>query len=259
MAAMLVLDVAINAQSLFSFVLAIGIVVDDAIVVSELIEKERKRGTPGVQAAIRGARRIKVPLIFAVLTTVAAFVPLLFIPGGVGESWRALPIIMIAILLFSLVESLLILPNHLSHMHGPEWTPKNAFDRLFARVQGHVDVLLNRFVQGPLDRALRFAADQPWVTMAGALGLLVLCFALVGAGIIPTTLAAEVEGDFATVTLEMPDGTTAARTYEVARELEAAGHRVIERLSRERPADAPPLLDGVIVTVVCGRGSRAEG
>ncbi len=257
LAAMLVLDVAINAQSLFSFVLAIGIVVDDAIVVSELIQNERKRGTPGVQAAIRGARRIKVPLIFAVLTTIVAFVPLLFIPGGVGESWRALPIIMISILLFSLVESLLILPNHLSHMHGPEWTPKNAFDRFFARVQGHVDVLLNRFVQGPLDRALRFAADQPWVTMAGAVGLLVLCFALVGAGIIPTTLAAEVEGDFATVTLEMPDGTTATRTYEVARELESAGHRVIERLSRERPADAPPLLSGVIVTV--GQRPRIQG
>ena len=196
-------------------------------------------------------------MIFAVLTTVVAFVPLLFIPGGIGESWRALPIIMISILLFSLVESLLILPNHLSHMHGPEWTPKNAFDRFFARVQGHVDVLLNRFVQGPLDKALRFAADQPWVTMAAAVGLLVLCFALVGAGIIPTTLAADVEGDFATVTLEMPDGTTASRTYEVARELEEAGHRVIDRLSRDRPADAPPLLSGVIVTV--GQRPRIQG
>ena len=257
LAVMLVLDVAINAQSLFSFVLAIGIVVDDAIVVAELIESERKRGTPGILAAIRGARRIKTPLIFAVLTTVVAFVPLLFIPGGVGESWRALPIIMISILLFSLVESLLILPSHLSHMHGPEWSPTNAFDRFFARVQGRVDALLNRFVQGPLDRALQFAADQPWVTMAGAVGLLVLSFSLVRAGLIPTTLAAVVEGNFATVTLEMPDGTTAPRTYEVARELEDAGHRVIERLSRDRHADAPPLLSGVIVTV--GQRPRVQG
>ena len=257
LAVMLVLDYAINTISLFSFVLAIGIVVDDAIVVAEHIQDERKRGTPGVMAAIRGTRRIKVPLIFAVLTTVAAFVPLLFIPGGVGEIWSALPVIMIAVLLVSLVESLLVLPNHLSHLHGPEWVPTNAFDRFFTRVQGRVDVLLNRFVQGPLNRALQFATDQPMVTMAGAVGMLILSISLLPAGIVPTTLADAVEGDFATVTLDMPDGATASRTYEVAKELEAAGHRVIERLSRDRPEDAPPLLTGVTVTV--GQGPRLEG
>ncbi len=257
LAAMLILDVAINAQSLFSFVLAIGIVVDDAIVVSEHIQYERNRGTPALQAAIRGVRRIKVPMTFAVLTSVVAFVPLLFIPGGVGEVWRALPIIMIAILLVSLVESLLILPNHLSHLHGPEWKPKNVLDRMIARVQGGVNAQLVRFVQGPLDRTLGFATDQPVVTLAGAVGLLVLSISLIPAGIVPTTLAAEVEGDYATVTLDMPDGTTAPRTFEVARELEQAGHRVIERLSLERPEDAAPLLSGVIVTV--GQRPRVPG
>ncbi|MYC15770.1 MAG: efflux RND transporter permease subunit [Gemmatimonadetes bacterium] len=257
LAIMMAFDVAINTISLFSFVLAIGIIVDDAIVVAEYIHYERKRGTPGVTAAIRGVRRIKVPLTFAVLTSVVAFVPLLFIPGGVGEVWRALPIIMIAMLLVSLVESLFVLPNHLSHLHGPEWVPANAFDRFFARLQGRVDALLNRFVQGPLDRALQFATDQPAVTMSGAVGMLVLSISLLPAGIVPTTLAADVEGDIATVVLEMPDGATAPRTYEVAQELEAAGHRVIERLSRGRPGDAPPLLTGVTVTV--GQGSRLGG
>ena len=257
LAIMFLLDVAINTISLLSFVLAIGIIVDDAIVVAEHIQYERKRGTPGVTAAIRGARRIKVPLTFAVLTSVAAFVPLLFIPGGVGDVWRALPVIIIAMLLVSLVESLLVLPNHLSHMHGPEWEPKNPVSRFLAWIQGHVDQSLNQFVRGPLDRALQFATDQPLVTMAGAVGLLILSISLLPAGIVPTTLAAEVEGDFATVTLEMPDGTTADRTYEVAKELEAAGHRVIQRISRDRPEDAPPLLQGVTVTV--GQGSRLEG
>ncbi|MXZ12281.1 MAG: efflux RND transporter permease subunit [Gemmatimonadetes bacterium] len=257
LAIMMAFDVAINTISLFSFVLAIGIIVDDAIVVAEYIHYERKRGTPGVTAAIRGVRRIKVPLTFAVLTSVVAFVPLLFIPGGVGEVWRALPIIMIAMLLVSLVESLFVLPNHLSHLHGPEWVPANAFDRFFARLQGRVDALLNRFVQGPLDRALQFVTDQPVVTMSGAVGMLVLSISLLPAGIVPTTLAADVEGDIATVVLEMPDGATAPRTYEVAQELEAAGHRVIERLARGRPGDAPPLLTGVTVTV--GQGSRLAG
>ena len=257
LAIMMAFDVAINTISLFSFVLAIGIIVDDAIVVAEHIHYERKRGTPGVTAAIRGVRRIKVPLTFAVLTSMVAFVPLLFIPGGVGEVWRALPIIMIAMLMVSLVESLFVLPNHLSHLHGPDWKPTAAMDRFFTRIQNRVDRQLNRFIQGPLDRGLRFATDQPGVTLAGAAGMLVLSIALIPAGIVPTTLAADVEGDIATVVLEMPDGTTASRTYEVAQELEAAGHRVIERLARGRPADAPPLLTGVTVTV--GQGSRLEG
>ena len=257
LAVMMALDVAINTISLFSFVLAIGIVVDDAIVVAECIQSERNRGASGMAAAIRGVRRIKAPLTFAVLTSAVAFVPLLFIPGGIGDVWQALPIIIIAMLLISLVESLFVLPNHLSHLPGPEWVPRNAFDRFFSGLQSRVDVQLQRFVQGPLDRALRFATNRPGVTMSGAVGMLVLSISLVPAGIVPTTLADDVEGDFATVALEMPDGTTAPRTYEVAQQLEAAGRRAIERLSSSRPGDAPPLLSGVTVTV--GLGSRVEG
>ena len=257
LAVMLALDFAINTISLFSFVLAIGIVVDDAIVVAEQIHLERMRGTPGVLAAIRGTRRIKVPLTFAVLTSVAAFTPLLFIPGGVGEIWGALPVIVIAMLVVSLIESLFVLPNHLSHLPGPDWVPRTAADRFFTGIQNRVDLLLTRFVQGPLDRALRFATGEPGVTMAGAVALLVLTICLLPAGIVQTTFADVVEGDFGTATLEMPDGTTAQRTHEVARELEAAGHRVIDRLSQDRPADAPPLLSGVIVTV--GQRPRIQG
>ena len=257
LAVMLTLDIAINTISLFAFVLAIGIVVDDAIVVAEHIHYERKQGTPGVVAAVRGARRIKVPLTFAVLTSVAAFSPLLFIPGGIGEIWGALPIIIIAMLLISLVESQLILPNHLSHLHGPDWVPTGPVDRFFARVQGVVDRMLDKFLEGPLDRGLRYATAEPVITFAAAIGLLIVCISLVPAGIVKTTFADVVEGDFVTASLEMPDGTTAQRTYEVARELEAAGHRVIERLSRERAEGAPSLLSSV--TVIVGQGPRVEG
>ena len=258
LAVMMAFDLAIHAVSLFSFVLAIGIVVDDAIVVSEHIHLERMRGTPGVVAAIRGARRIKVPLIFAVLTTIAAFAPLLFIPGGVGQTWKALPTIVIAMLVISLIESLLVLPNHLSHhLHGPHWSPRTRLEQRVAGIQARVDGLLGRFVQGPLHRGVTFATDRPGLTLSGAVALLILCVAMLPAGIVPFTLATEVEGDFATATLEMPDGTTAERTYEVARELEAAGHRAIERISEDRPADAPPLLSGVTITV--GQRPRVEG
>ena len=257
LAAMMVFDIPLHAVSLFSFVLAIGIVVDDAIVVSEHIHLERRRGAPGLAAAIRGARRIKVPLIFAVLTTIAAFLPLLFVPAGFGEVWKALPIIVIAMLLFSLAESLLVLPNHLSHhLHGPDWAPRTGVERFVARIQNRVDSLLHRFVEGPLDRGIQFATDWPGVTVSGAVALLVLSISLLPAGIVPATFATEVEGDFAIATLEMPDGTTAPQTFAVAQELEVAGRRAIERLSDGRPADAPPLLSGV--TVVVGQRSRVE-
>ncbi len=257
LAVMLVLDLAINTISLFSFVLAVGIVVDDAIVVAEHIHYERMRGASGLVAAIRGTRRIKKALVFAVLTSVAAFTPLLFIPGGIGEVWTALPVIIIGMLLISLAESTLILPRHLSHLHGPDWTPRSRLDRFLAVIRGGVDRILNRFLEGPLDRALRFATHGPVVVVAGAIGLLVLSLSLVPAGIVPTTFADVVEGDFVTAILEMPDGTTAERTRDVAVELERTGREVLERLDRERPAGAPSLLAGAIVMV--GQRPRVEG
>ena len=257
LAAMMVFDIPLHEVSLFAFVLAIGIVVDDAIVVSEYIHLERMRGTPGVVAAIRGARRIKVPLVFAVLTTIVAFLPLLFIPAGFGEVWKALPIIAIATLLFSLVESLLVLPNHLSHhLHGPDWVPSTGMERFVAWIQNRVDSWLNSFVQGPLDRGIQLATDWPGVTVSLAVALLILSISLLPAGIVATTFATAVEGDFAIATLEMPDGTTAQQTYAVAQQLESAGRRAMERLSEGRPEDAPPLLSGV--TVVVGQRSRIE-
>ena len=256
-AAMMAFDVPIHAVSLFSFVLAIGIIVDDAIVVAEHIHLERMRGTPGLVAAIRGARRIKAPLTFAVLTTMVAFIPLLFVPAGFGEVWKALPIIVMAMLFFSLIESLLVLPNHLSHLPGPGWTPANRADRFFAGVRGRVDSGLQRFVQGPLDRGLTFATDRPGTTLAGAVAVFVLTVSLLPAGIVPATFATEVESDFANVTLQMPDGSTAEQTHAVAERLEAAGHRAIERLSADRNPEAPPLLDGVTMTV--GQRPRVAG
>jgi len=257
LAVMLVFDLAMNTISLFSFVLAIGIIVDDAIVVAEQIHQERTRGSAAMVAAIRGTRRIRGPLTFAVLTSVVAFIPLLFIPGGIGEVWTALPVIIIGMLLISLAESLFILPSHLSHLPGPEWTPTGRVDRLLAGVQARVDHALDRFLNGPLHRGLQFATTHPAIVVAGVIGLFVLTVSLLPAGIVPTRFADVVEGDFVTATLEMPEGTTAERTHEVAMELEDAGYRVLDRLSGDQDEGAPALLAGVTVTV--GQEPRVEG
>ena len=249
MAIMLALDISINTVSLIAFILAVGIVIDDAVVVAEHIHTERRKGTAGVSAAIRGTRRIKKPLIFSVLTTIAAFSPLIFVPGPLGKVMASISIILISVLLLSLIESMLILPNHLSHLPGPEWKPANLADRLFSRIQSRTARELKRFVDGPLDRGLRFATGQPAVVISGGIGIIILCAALVPAGIIGVIFTQAVESDIVTANLEMLEGTPVQRTSKVAAELEAAGHRAINRLSADRPKDAEPLLVGVNLTV----------
>lgn len=259
LAVMLVLDVSINAISMFAFVLAIGIMVDDAIVVAEHVHLERQKGARGVIAAIRGAQKIKRPLIFAVLTSIAAFSPLLFLPGGFGEVMGAFPIIVISVLVLSLVESLLVLPNHLSHLPGPEWTPSNPLDRFFAWTQARVNDGFNWFLNGPLDRGLRFATGYPLLVLATAVAMLILCVSLVPAGIIDVILSDPVEGDIVTANLEMPVGTPAWRTTEIAEEIEAASRRAIDRLSSERPEEAKPLLSAVTLAVGMKTGLERGG
>ena len=257
LAVMLLLDISISTISLFVFVLAIGIIVDDAVVVSDSIYQQRGQGASGLVAAIRGTRRITLPLTFAILTSIAAFIPLLYIPGGIGVIWRALPVIVIAMLAISLVETLFILPNHLAHLPGPQWRPTNPLERVFASIQHTVDERLERFINGPLDRALRFSVAQPLVIVAGAVAALIVSIALVPAGLIAVTFADVVEGDYVTATLEMPQGTTAARTLELAVELEAIGREVIAGIAAQQAADQPELLEGSLILV--GRGPRIEG
>ena len=240
------LGVSINMMTLFAFILAVGIVVDDAVVVGENIYAERERGWRGVDASIRGTRRITGPVIFAVLTTVVAFCPLFFVPSTMGRLMTMLPIVVISVLLFSLVESLLVLPNHLSHLPRHVTRRHRTRDHLVARIQGSVDRTLKSFVRGPLDRSLRVATAQPGLVIATGVALIILSVAMVPAGIIRVNFMPTVEADLVTATLEMPEGTPAGRTSEVTDYMEAAGHRAIARLSPEDPGS---LLEGVNVTV----------
>ena len=255
--AMLVFDVSISSISAFAFILAVGIIVDDAIVVAENVHLERRRGLSGARAAIRGAQRIQRPLIFAVLTTVAAFAPLLFLPGGIGDVMGAVPIIMISMIVVSLIESLLVLPNHLSHLPGPEWTPRHPVGRGLAWIQAGVDRRFRWFTDGPLDRGLRLAADRPAVVVAGAVGAVILSFSLIPAGVIGVIFAQGVAGDIVTASLEMPAGTPAPRTLAVAEDLEAAGRRAAARLSRQGREDVDSAIGGVSLTV--GMNARQGG
>ena len=249
LAAALALDVSINTSSLFVFLLAVGVVVDDAIVAAEHIHAERRRGLPGVTAAIRGTKRITRPLVFGVLTTIAAFAPLLFLPGPIGSLVKPIPIILISILILSLIECLFILPNHLSHVPGPDRHPTNRTARFFSAINARVDRQLTRFVEGPLNRALQFATFHPAIVIAGAVACVTVSLALVPAGVIDIAFAPSAESDIVTANLEMPEGTPARRTDGVASLLEAAGRRANDRLAAGRPSDAASLVVGVSRTV----------
>jgi multidrug efflux pump subunit AcrB len=249
LAVMMVLGVSINVMSLFAFILAVGIVVDDAIVVGENIYSERERGVPGLLAAVRGAKRITGPVIFAVLTTITAFSPLLFAPGMIGKMLGAIPIIVISVLTLSLIESLLILPHHLSHLPEPHVRGKSSITRRISRIQGSVDKRLQAFIQGPLDRGLKFTTKEPGIVIAGAVALIMLSVALVPAGLIRVEFFPAVEGDNIIAELEMPEGTSVERTRQMTERIRLAAERTVERLETERRAGSPPLVRGVYSVV----------
>ena len=243
------LGISINMFSLMALVLALGIVVDDAIVVGESIFAERERGHRGLAAAIRGTRRVSTPVIFSVLTTITAFAALLNAPGPQGELGRGIPLVVIAVLVISLMESLLVLPNHLSHLAAPGRVRRSgAAHRMLERAQAAVDRTMKRIADGPLDRGLRLATEQPSIVLAAAAGLLVISLGVVASGIVANQFITPIEGDIVSANLEMPTGTPAERTARVAAEIEAAGHRAVARLSEEEGGE-DPLEFAVAVTV----------
>ena len=263
LAAALLLDVSINTNTLFGFVVVVGLVVDDAIVVAEHVHAERRRGASPEEAAILGARRIARPLVFAVLTTIAAFLPLLLLPGPIGELGRNIAFVPICVLALSLIESLLVLPRHLAHLPDPGQPPGNRAARFFSAVNSRADRRLHRFVEGPLDGALRAATRHPAPVVAGCLAAGIVCISLVPAGIIPLALLPSVAGDTAIARVEMAEGTPAALTERMARDVEAAGLRAVETVSASRPPDAEPLVAGISRTIGLrphryGSGSSVE-
>ncbi len=241
---MQVLGISISMFSLMAMVLALGIVVDDAIVVGENIYAERERGTEGLAAAVRGTQRIAGPVIFSVLTTVTAFSVLLTVPGPIGKIGLSIPIVVIAVLMLSLVESLLVLPNHLAHLPAPReprWRP----GRAVRQAQEAVNRLLRRIVDGPLDRALRFATAAPAIVLAAVAALMLISMTIVATGLVRYEFLPQIEGDIVSANIEMPVGTPSERTADVAAQLEAAGQRVLDALAR----DSEPLPADVSVTV----------
>jgi len=224
----------INMLTLFAFVLVLGIIVDDAIVVSENIHKEHESGFPGVDGSVRGVRGVTVPVVFAVLTTVAAFVPIAHLPGVIGKFFGVVPAVVIPALLFSLVESQLVLPSHLAHEGGSGtrlgriW-PFRGWILVQEAFSRGLDLFAVRIYRPSLELALRYR----YTTVALAITTMLLTLGAVAGGMIKFVFFPEVEGDIVAAELTMPQGTAAAQTAEAIARLEHAAEQVRSELEGE--------------------------
>ena len=220
------LGVSINMVTLFALIVTLGIVVDDAIVVGENIHIKTKLGLSPREAAIAGAQEMTLPVTFSILTTVAAFAPLLFVPGFLGKIFRFIPIVVIAVLVVSLFESFFILPAHLSH--GP--SKGGWLSRLLAPIdafQAKVSAWLERFIENSYRPFLERALAERAVTLSLGVSVLVITISVIVSGLIPFSFFPNLEGDVVKANVRFPVGSPVERTLEVRGKMQAALDKTI--------------------------------
>lgn len=250
-------DVSLNLVSLFAFILVLGILVDDSIVVGENVHRRRRLGDDPMTAAVEGTREVATPVTFGVLTTVVAFAPLLMVEGASGVIWRQIPVVVIAALLFSLVKCYLVLPAHLAHP-GRFRLPVPARWRgersLSERVGGALERAIERFYRPALEAALR----ARYAVLAAGVAAIVVCVSAIAGGWIRFTFFPPVENDEIVATFELPPGTPFQRTREIAALLESTANTVRDRLAEEDPAGRDA-VDSVIAAAGDRLGRSSSG
>ncbi len=198
------LGATLNIVTLFGFILVLGIVVDDAIVTGENVYRHMQHSENSLQAAINGTREVTVPVTFGVLTTVAAFVPMMMMEGGRGAFFAQIPIVVIPVLLFSLIESKLVLPAHLKHIRLRD---KNSPQGRFSRFQQGFADGFERAILKYYRPLLRVSLNYRYTTLALFVGVFVLIIAMVMSGWTKFIFFPRVQSDTARVSLTMPSGT----------------------------------------------------
>lgn len=222
-AVMLLSGQTINMVSLFGLILAIGIVVDDAIVVGEHSEARSAAGLAPLDAAISGAQRMAPPVLSSSLTTVAAFLPLFVIQGVIGDIIRAIPLVVVTVILASLVECFLILPGHLRDSLGKgAGVGKAGGGGWFARYRRWFDRQFFGFRDGPYRRAMVLAIRWRYATLALAFGGFILCIGAIAGGRVGFSFFPSPESSKVYADVEMVAGTTRAGTLAMLRELDRA-------------------------------------
>lgn len=249
------LGVSINMISLFAFILALGILVDDAIVVGENIFEHRQRGKPYAKAAVDGVLEVAVPVTFSILTTVAAFLPLVYVSGMMGKFIGVIPIIVITLLLMSLVESLLVLPAHLAI--GKARPQNGGFLGRIDRVRQLFGRGLDRFINGPYLKLLNLNLTYRYASLTIGIVALLLTIGLIKGGLVKFTFMPEVDGDKITVSIQMNRGVPVEETGRVVDLILQKGLETVAEYDDKR-TDGDTILRN-IYSVVGGTVSAGGG
>ncbi|EMI18484.1 multidrug resistance protein, AcrB/AcrD/AcrF family protein [Rhodopirellula maiorica SM1] len=220
-------DVSINMISLFGFLVVLGIVVDDAVVVGENVYEKRQVNGDDELAAIEGTREVAGPVTFSILTNIVAFVPLMFIPGETGKFWAPLPVVVIIVLSLSLVESLFILPAHLAHVRKAGRRRHGLGARLH-HLQQRFSQWFNRVVEVVFGPILNICLRFRYVTACTAIGMFMVIVGYatsshMGMILMPTVSADEIEAG-----VRMPVGTTQDQAAEIADAVTRASLRMFD-------------------------------
>ncbi|MFV8820055.1 efflux RND transporter permease subunit [Haliea sp. E17] len=224
----------LNMISIFGFILVLGIVVDDAIIIGESVYSETEASGHSVDNVIRGAYRVATPATFGVLTTIVAFAPTLFVQGVFAPMPAACGWVVILCLAFSLVESKWILPAHLAHS-------KPTRNRLLLQVdhlQEGVNERLRNFVEGPYRRALERCIDNRYVTLASFLCLLIVAVGLVSGGVVRTIISPHIAGEYLSAELRMSESSPEDSTTDATRKLIDGLYAVDRDYRREHGEDS---------------------
>ncbi len=238
-------DVTINMMSLFAFIVALGIVVDDAIVVGENIYHYRQEGMSLMQAAIHGAREVTIPVTFSILTNIVAFMPIYFIPGTVGKTFQMIPVVVCIAFAVSLVESLLILPAHLGHQK--ERRPRGVRGWLHRRQQGFSHAFA-RWVRERYGPFLSLTMRHRYITIASSLAVLALTLSYALSGRMGFQLFPIVESDYADGQVMLPYGAPVERTDAIVQLMEQRAREIAEETGH------PYLLKALITDIGIGGG-----
>lgn len=220
----------INMLTLFAFILVLGIVVDDAIVIGESAYTEVERHGHSVENVIRGAQKVAMPATFGVLTTIAAFIPMLMVSGPMGIIWKSIGMVVILCLAFSLVESKFILPAHLAHMKFKKTgAPKGFFGHLKANFNDRVQYFIHHSYRNFLERCIKHRYN----VVAAFIGVLILSIALVASGKVRWVFFPDIPSDFIQVELEMDEGSSEGNTLKVVQSIEEALYKMNEKMEKD--------------------------
>lgn len=224
--------VTLNMISLFAFLLILGIVVDDAIIVGEAIHSRQEAAEPGSKGAIIGTLSVVKPVMFAVISTMIFFTPMFFLPGGMADIAASIPIVVILALTFSLVESLLILPSHLSHMKpvhevGPSWLRWLEVAR--EKCAGSLLSFSRNQYRPFLHRCLRNN------TLSLSVFFVALCISLavLAGGWVRTAFFPTIVSDFIEVEIELQEGGSFQDSLAVLQQVEAAANRIRDQYNED--------------------------